>query len=283
MKFRQFALPAVLCLGGILAAGLFGCGGNSVGPNTTSQVRVFNALVNTPPVGVDMVVRDVTSTPLASGLAFAQLAPGPGSTATGYFVVASGGNPTIGTGVDFDAYAHGAETNNVKIAHDNFLLDPHTAGQTNGTYTVVVGGDANATAGSAAAPFIQRYFDAVNIPSGTTSAYVRVINLATDTPSSGLSIANNGQAITGMTGIVYRGTTSSNGTEYVALTVTAGQPFNFSVLNNVNTPIPTQTNISSITLQAGHAYTIFLVGDVSGTPQHFDVAIAQDFPTTATP
>lgn len=259
-----------------LVGGLVGCGGLGTGPNTTSRVRLLNALVGSPSGGVNIVQRGipVNSTPLLYG----QILPPANGGVSAYYTVVSGGNALTGTGVNTDVYAAPSVSGTPLAPEASFLLSPHTPGQSDGTYTILVAGVMGQTGNQA--PVLLRALDSVpSIPYNTTNTYVRVINLAPDTAgTAGITLLNNGLPIQGLSNIAY-GTPSSSSSNYVALSVVAGSTFNFSVVTaSSNTPIPTKTDISHVTLQAGHAYTLFFIGEVNpknGAPP-FDVILTQD-------
>ncbi|CCW36271.1 hypothetical protein CWRG_01602 [Chthonomonas calidirosea] len=258
-----------------LAFVLVGCGGLGTGPNTTSRVRLLNALIGGPSGGVNIVQRGmpVNTQPLLYG----QILPSANGGISAYYTVVSGGDAITGTGVNTDVYAAPAVSGTPLAPEASFLLSPHTPGQSDGTYTIIVAGIVGQT--GAEGPTLFRAID--NVPSisyGTTNAYLRVINLAPDTAgTAGITLLNNGLPIQGLTNISY-GTPSSS-SNYVPLSVVAGSTFDFSVVAaGSNTPIPTQSDISHVTLQAGHAYTMFFIGEVNpinGAP-HFDVILTED-------
>ena len=89
--------------------------------------------------------------------------------------------------------------------------------------------------------------------------------MAPDTVSTtGLTLDSNGQAVAGLTNIAYgAASTSSN---YVAIPLTNSAPLSFTLtFGAANQAVTTTTPLNSLNLQAGHAYTLFLTGEVNPT------------------
>lgn len=259
---KNAALLGSLVLLSVCMAGCGNAGG--VGPNTTSRVRFLNALVLGPSQGVDLVQRGLIVT---SGVAvtFDSVAPpitgiSPLST---YYTVPAGGNSLSGSGVDTDCYPYPLSTGTPVAPQQSFFLAPNTPGQSDGTYTVAVAGIVGS---STAPPTIFRFIDsAPSISQSLNVTYLRVINLAPDTVSTtGLTLDSNGQAVAGLSGITYGAVSSSS--NYVAIPLTNSAPLSFTLtFGAANQPVTTTTPLNSLNLSAGHAYTLFLTGEVNPT------------------
>ncbi len=253
MKIRHLVFPAIVCLAGALAAGLTGCGSSSSnGTNAVSQVRALNA-VQGGPNAVDIYERDIIA--LATGVAYGQVSP-----ATGYMQVASGGNATFGSGqVDFTAYPTGTTptvAGTGDITRNQWILDNHGAGTTNGTYTVALAGIVGQT--GTTAPKLVRLIDNPSIAAGTSAAYIRLANLVPDSASTGIQLYNNGGPVTGLSGVVYTADTPAS--NYVPITILNGQALSLSVRDSSNN---TLLNTVPGQFAAGHAYTVFVIGEVN--------------------
>lgn len=259
----------------IFGVALTGCGSLGSGPNTISRVRLVNALIGSPNGGVNFVQRGLAVN-LNSAVLYGQVQPS-GVPFVNYYTVVSGGNSITGGGVNTDLYPAPATSGAVLAPEQSFLLSPHTSGQSDGTYTIIAAGIVGQNGGNA--PALLRAIDNVPaIPSGTSNTYLRVINLAPDTVgTAGLNMNSNGQPIQGLVNIAY-GTPNSS-SNYIAIPTTGNTLFNLSVTYAVsNASIPTQHSLNGMSLLAGHAYSIFLIGEVnptSGAPA-FDYILAED-------
>jgi hypothetical protein len=266
MSVRKFVPHVALSLLGALGLGLVGCGGGSSNPNTSSNVRVVNALVGVPGSGaIDLAERSPTAyIPNGQNVAY--------GAASKYGTVAADNVNAINifasaTGVPATTLAQGSYT------------------QTNSFYyTEVVTGVVGAAAGSATAPQVLQFTD--DIPAGTIqntqNAAVRVINASPGLPTS-IQVYNdtNGPvAITDLGTIAYGHTNPAAGNNIATgyLIVPAGT-YTFSIRDNVGNIIAPATAgaLTGLTLKAGTAYTIITVGS-PGTAQPFDVKVIQDYP-----
>ncbi len=249
----------------LLSVAMAGCGNaGGVGPNTTSRERFLNALVLGPSQGVDLVQRGLMVT-TGGAVSFGTVAPAitGASQLSTYYTVAAGGNSLTGSGVDTDCYPYPSTSGTPVAPQQSFFLAPNTPGKTDGTYTIAVGGLVGSTT---APPTIFRFIDsAPSISQSLNVTYLRVINLAPDTVSTtGLTLDSNGQAVAGLTNIAYgAASTSSN---YVAIPLTNSAPLSFTLtFGAANQAVTTTTPLNSLNLQAGHAYTLFLTGEVNPT------------------
>ncbi len=263
---------AVLVLATTLASGC----GLGTGTNTTSRVRLFNALVNGPVAGASFVQRGVPLN-IASPVLYGGMSPGSSAvTPPQYYTVVSGGSSITGSGVNTDVYAYPSISGSTLAQEQSFLMDPHTAGATDGTYTIAVAG---ITGSLTAPPTLFRFIDAAPTISGTTpTTFLRVINLAPDTVgTTGLSVDSNNQPITGLTNIGYGApSTSSN---YAPIQIIGGSSLSLSIrFGAANQVVSTATSISTVNLLVGHAYTLFLIGEVNpanGAPA-LDAVLTED-------
>lgn len=249
MVTRRILLLSGLGLVGAMAFGLFGCSnGNSIGPggNTTSNVREFSALAGTPnSVGIDFYQRSLSTPTLASNILLGQ--------STAYRLIPAG------NGINTFVVLTGTQA--PILAQGSVTLDPHTTGQSNGTFTIVAAGVYGSAQGSATAPQIIRFID--NYPSlaqmGANNAAVRLINVAPGSPP--LSLVNNSAAvpttIPGLTGVTYGSVSSAtgviSGTNYAP--VPAGT-YNLVVTDNVGNAVGSV----SFTFAAGTPYTVWVYG-----------------------
>lgn len=277
---RRATLSVALCLSATLASGLVGCGSGG-SSNSSSLERVFNGLVGStvPANGVDFVQRSAVVNlygPVPFG-AFQPNASQPAPSALNgsayYFTVASAGNGTLGVnGVTTNVYPGGNDGGTPLAPSVSEVLEPHDANTTDGTFTIAVAGVLGSTS---APPQILRYVDNPNIPTGSPDAFVRIINLSPDSGSITLDSTSNGvtQQVNGLQNITY-----TNASNYVAIPVQGtSQTFNFSVYNGASF-YTLKSNLSAVSLSAGHAYTFVLIGAVNPAtaPQPLDLAIAQD-------
>jgi hypothetical protein len=224
------------------AVALVGCGGDSsLGPggNTTSQVRVLDAMASPGVAAVDIAQR-TNNVYLVQNVPYGQ--------ATAYKAVASA------NGVNHFIYQTGTTTE-VAPQHQ-FDLSP------NAVYTLAVIGDTSQAAGSTYAPQLIRIIDNRPAPSTLTNnkIAIRVINLApsNDASLSGISLYNAGQPITGLTGVTY-----GNATNYVTLPISGA--FSFSVNNSTSNnpialPAATVSGLAAATLTPGKSYSLVVLG-----------------------
>ncbi len=254
MKTPSLLASAAL-LGSLSLMAFTGCGTGS-GPNTTSRVRLFDALVGGPAGGISIVQRGMALN--ASALAYGTAAP---SSVNAYYTVVSGGSSITGSGVNTDVYAWPSVSGAALAPEQSFLLSPNTAGQNNGTYTIAAAG---ITGSTTTPPVLYRFID--NAPALTSTLNVvalRVINLAPDTAgTTGLSLDNNNQPVLGLSNIAYGDPASS--ASYIQIPILNGIPFQFSITyGSANQKVNTQTPLSNIALVSGHSYTLFLIGEVN--------------------
>jgi hypothetical protein len=274
MLTRKLGLLPWIGTFGVLAALLAGCGGNSsLGPgaNTTSRVRVFNALGGCPGTGAVTVLQSNNSVALnpANGVAY--------GTASGYQLVRSG------NGINTNVYTAGTTTPPLapQVSVD---LAPHDTNSNNGTYTVAVSGVCGQTTGAPAAPQIKRYIDNPGTPA-TNQALLRVVNLSPDAGSVVLyNTSGNPPVPIAVAGFPTNGVGYLGNTDYVAVTPIAGQSFNFSLIS-AGQALPLPANAGVANLQAGNAYTLFVFGEVNptGGGQPLNIVLVQDAPITNPP
>lgn len=258
MVFRKAGLAAGAGMAVILAALLTGCGGdNSIGPsaNATSRVRVFNALGNNS--GSIDVLTSSNSVALnaSGGVAY--------GTASNYQLVRAGN--------DVNAAAYPTGTTTTPLATNSSIgnLNSHTAGQNDGTETVIVAGVVGQAANTGFGPQILRFIDEPNPP--TDQAQIRVINLV---PATGSLVLYNGSVV--VPGLPTNGVTYGSGTGYANVSLVGGQ--NFSLNAYVGSQALLTTPVA-VTLQPGYAYTVFVFGGgVSGQP--VNMVVIQDAPIT---
>ncbi len=254
---------------------LSGCG-LGTGANTTSRVRLFNALVNGPVAGASFVQRGVPLN-IASPVLYGQMSPAVSTTSVAqYYTVVSGGSSITGAGVNTDVYAYPSISGTTLAPEQSFLLDPHTAGSSVGTYTIAVAGISGSTT---APPTLFRFIDAAPAISGTTpTTFLRVINLASDTAgTTGLSVDSNNQPIAGLTNIAYGAPTSSS--NYVPIQIVGSSSLSLSIrFGAANQVVSTITPLNAVNLMVGHAYTLFLIGEVNPVNggQALDAILTQD-------
>ncbi len=260
---------------GATATFLSGCG-LGTGTNTTSRVRLFDALVNGPVAGVSFVERGVPLN-IATPVTYGQFSPGATSTTPAqYYTVVSGGSSITGAGVNTDVYSYPSISGTTLAPEQSFLLDPHTAGSTNGTYTMAVAG---ITGSTTAPPTLYRFIDDAPAISGTTpTTFLRVINLAPDTAgTTGLSVDSNNQPIAGLTNIAYGSPSSSS--SYVPIQIVGSSTLSLSIrFGAANQVVTTVTPLNAVNLLVGHAYTLFLIGEVNpvnGAPA-LDAVLTED-------
>jgi hypothetical protein len=285
MFARKWSVCAAVGILGAFVLGLFGCGGSSNNSNSTSLLRVFNALVNTPAAGLTVTARNNVKLNPNSPLLFKQEFPGPqvvSGRLVPYGAIASGGNIAI-TVLPFP----GNDTSTQIVKSNSITLDA-SSGPGSGTYTLAIAGINGQASGSGAAPSITRLIDnfAANPAPSSPTAYIRVVNLSPDSPSGGLTLFNtSGGTSTILSGnngslqnVVYAPTNNSGGiTNYINVPLTgSSQVFHLTVRNQAGTVIPTATDISNVTFKSPIAYTIFLVGQTIAGGQAFDAVILAD-------
>jgi hypothetical protein len=288
MFARKWSVCAAVCVLGVYALGLFGCG-DSNSSNSTSRVRVLNALINTPATGVDFYLRNSIKMNQNGPLAFQGFYPGAQINVDNE--LSFYGDITSGTGSDITVFQ--GNNTNVQIVKQSKDFDPHDTGST-GTYTLAVAGINGQTGDTG--PIILRLID--NWPTGTPStptAYVRLVNLAPASPAGGLTIYNvsGGVAtkVAGLENVEYAGPNANAGvTNYISIPLTGTtQTFSLQVRGSTSgTLIPTASNISAVTLTSGVSYTFFLVGNIIQPvgAQPFDMLILGDYspnPLTVAP
>lgn len=260
------ALPAV-ALVGACALTLVGCGGGDgpVSPNDSSKVRVFNAVVGSPDasgaVNVYQRGAKLTLTPVGFGTAqpAGQLTQG-----NNYGTVASG------TGIDTFIYgvtSQAALPNSITKVDFTRLFN----------YTLVPYGIFNTTTPDPNFPAkILRLDDSIPNITGTNNAAFRVVNIAPGSPN--LTVYNisgtppTAIAVGGLSNISY-GNTSGY------ITLPAGN-YNLSLRDAVSgTAFATPTDTTAISLQAAHAYTLFVIGQPNAVApnQPFDARFVLDF------
>jgi hypothetical protein len=263
MLLRKAGLLTCAGIAVFCAAVLTGCGGNnSVGPgaNTTSRVRVFNALENVPNNAAIDILTSSTAVALNS----------PGGVAYGlssnYMLVRAG------NGVNANVYPTGTMTNPLASSNSIGNLDPHTSGSNNGTFTVAAAGVVG-QAGNLA-PQIIRFIDAPNTPPAG-QALIRLINLAPNANSAVLeNISGNPPSAVAIPGFPTNGIAYAAGSDYVAVTPIAGQSFNLNVFSGGQALL---ANAVTANFQAGNTYSIYIFGGgMAGFPNA--LAITQDAP-----
>lgn len=270
MVSRKHLLLAGLGLIGVLALGLSGCGGNnnSVGPssNAVSGVRTFDALACTSSNSINIVQRG-SNLNQAGALGYGQIQPAglvqhPSGIPASYYYLVNSGN-----GVSTTAYPTGSQT---QLANSSFTLN------TNTNYTIAAVGDCTQAAGNAQAPSLQQLTDnppsTSSIPANT--AEVRVVNFSPN--STPLSIWNNSaNPPTAISGLSTQGFNTSSGSSYVAV---PANTYNLTVRNSAGTTLTTQSSLSAVNFAAGHAYTIFIIGEINPASgiQPFDAKVVQD-------
>jgi hypothetical protein len=282
MKLRFVLILASLL--GMFALGLFGCGGSN-NSNSTSLLRVFNALVNTPAAGLTVTARNNVklnpNTPLAFGQAFptAQIV---GGVLTDYGAIASGSN------IAFTVLPFPGNDTSTQIVKSNSITLNASTGPGIGTYTLAIAGINGQASGTGVAPSITRLVDnfASNPNPGTPTAFIRMVNLCPDTPSGGLTLFNTSGGTSTVVGgsngqlnnVVYAPNNNTGGiTNYINVPLTgATQVFHLSVRNQAGTVIPTATDISNVTLTSPRSYTIFLVGQITAGGQPFNAIVVLD-------
>jgi hypothetical protein len=130
-----------------------------------------------------------------------------------------------------------------------------------------------------APPTLFRFIDAAPTINGTTpTTFLRVINLAPDTVgTTGLSVDSNNQPISGLANIGYGAPTSSS--KYAPIQIIGGSSLSLSIrFGAANQVVSTATSLSSVNLLVGHAYTLFLIGEVNpanGAPA-LDAVLTED-------
>jgi len=246
MFLRRQATVGILCA---LALALFGCGGSSLtkpfgtNPNDTNHERAFNALIGAPGGTIDIAQRgaNLNTQPLALGGAGA------------YRVV------TSGVSIQTFAYQSGTQTQVTQPASVSMSKD--------GFYTQAAVGIVGTT--GVTVPKMVQFTDLFPSVQGTGNVGIRLINLSPGSPAISLynTTGNPPSAvpISGLTNIDY--TVASNyivaaaGTYNLTLRDTAG---------NVLFTIPAQP------LQAGHGYTVFVIGQLGGALA-LSAAVITDF------
>src|SRR5579871_284078 len=251
MSLRKATTGVVLGLGGIVIALLSGCGGNSsLGPgaNTTSQLRSINTLVCANYNTLNFAQR-TASINIATGVVYGQT--------TSYTTVPSG------NGVNDFAVQNGAV-----VAQNAYDLQP------NSTYSLVATGDCSQSSGSGVGPALLQFTD--NPPTAAqlgSNAGLRVVHVApiSNATYQTIDLYNAGQPLNGLTNIAYGGATG-----YAVLPAAIYNLTLHSHANNSLLALPnaTATALSSLTLSAGHSYTLFVIGTTGGVANEpFDVKV----------
>lgn len=274
MLTRKLGLLTWIGSFGAIAALLAGCGGNnSLGPgaNTTSRVRVLNALGGCPGAGMITVLQSNNSVALnpAGGVTY--------GAASGYQLVRSGNS------INTNVYTPGTTANPLapQVSVD---LAPHDANSNNGTYTVAVSGVCGQATGAPAAPQIKRYIDNPGTPAAN-QALLRLVNLSPDAGSVVLyNTSGNPPVPIAVAGFPPNGVAYLGNSDYVGVTPIAGQSFNFSLIS-AGQALPLPANAGVATLQAGNAYTLFLYGEVNpaGGGKLLNLVLVQDAPIANPP
>ena len=274
MSFRKLASLTTLSLVGILLTG-FGCSSGNSSPSGTANIRTVNALVGTTTSVINFAQGTSTTTPFTSNVGYGTV-DNAGTT---------GGYVSVNAGLGDNFYALTTSSTNNLITSAAYNIAANT------NYTLIAFGDYQASASSGATPTLIPYQD--TLPSTATlssttppSAAIRIIHVAPITTSPNVTagyqtvdIYNNGVAVSGLTGIAY-------GSASTYVTVPAGT-FNFTLhTHTTHTAIPlaSQTNLSSQSLGAGHAYTLIFIGtdDNGGTAptpaslDPFDIKVLSD-------
>lgn len=245
MSFRKSASLAALSLVGALLVGLFGC---STGSSTTSgntSMRTVNALVGSTTSVVNFTETSPTATPFTSNVNYGTAAP---QNQTPPYV-------TVGAGLGVNFYV---------LVGQNLATSAAYNITANTDYTLIAFGDPQASTSSGQTPTLIPFQD--NLPStatlGATNTAIRIIHVApaftlsANAANQYVSLYSNGSPITGMTNIQY-----GNASSYVQ--IPAGS-YSLTLHNQsgatIALPTQTATNLSSISLGAGHAYTLLFVG-----------------------
>lgn len=254
MSLRKATAGAVSLFAGALISLMSGCGGNtSIGPgaNTTSNLRSVNALVCGSYNTLNIAQRTSTAN-IATGVVYGQ--------STAYSTVPSGNGVN-----DY------AVQNSTVVAQSAFDLHP------NGVYTLVAAGDCSQTAGNSAAPNLFQFTDSPPTTAQLGSnAALRVIHVAPATAAGyqTIDVYNAGLPLANLTNISY-----GNASVYATLPSATYNLTLHSHANNTLLPLPaaTTTALSSLTLAAGHSYTLLILGTTGAVPNEgFDAKLIAD-------
>ncbi|HLK57874.1 MAG TPA: DUF4397 domain-containing protein [Chthonomonadaceae bacterium] len=238
MGTRKHLLLAGSGLACVLALGLAGCSSdNSIGPsaNTTSNVRVFNALSGVSGNAVTVTQRTTTATPMVNSLNYGQ--------STGYFLAPAG------NGITTYVLQSGTQT---VITSGSVTLHPHNTGQNTGTSTIILAGIAGQP--SPNNPQILQFQDGWpnNVPANQSA--IRFINAAVGSPP--LTLNNNASGtltpLPNQQQISY--TQSSFNPNYFN---EPSGPYNFVVTDNAGHQWAT---LPGQNLTSGLAYTVIVYG-----------------------
>lgn len=250
----------------VLALLIAGCGGNSsLGPsaNSNSRVRVFNALQGSPGTGAIDVLQSNNSVNLNPGGSVNY------GVASPYVLIRSG------NGINTNVYQTGTTTNPLapQVSID---LTPHDTGSNNGTYTVVVAGVAGQNAGNTT-PQIIRLIDNPATPAAG-QALIRFVNLSPDAGNVTLfNTSGNPPVAVAIPGQPGNGIAYNVTTDYLTVTPVNGQAFNLGVFTGGQS-LTLPNNAGTVTLTAGKAYTIYLIGEVTPANggQPLNLIVAED-------
>jgi hypothetical protein len=259
MKSGRLKLPALLCLAGTLATGLWGCGSdNSLGPGTNNygNYRVFNGLLvsnNAAGAAINVELRTPTSQPVITGLAEDTLYP-----TTNYLQTA------VGNGVNFYAFEPGATTPTVSSSFDvqaSTYYSVFVTGVYIPTTNTVTGGQVVRLTDTTPTSQLQ---SSAGVP--TQNAAIRIFHGSPNTPTLSVSNDTSGSPtdIPGFDGIAYAtasGNTNTSGLTGGYLVVPAGTNYTFTVYTGTSGPsgqlLLTIPNFNPV---AGTAYTIIITG-----------------------
>lgn len=240
---RSFTRNCILAT--CAAIGLAGCGSgnNSLGPggNTTSRVRMFNALACPDASSLDVAER--TNTEIAfSGVGYSQ--------ATDYVTLPSG------NGINHFILKAGTRTE--EAPQTPLTLKPNT------NYTFAAIGDCAQTI-SALSPKLIELTDTVPNSLNGSMISIRLVNItpSADLTTESVDLYNQGQPIGGLGGVLY-----GKASEYV--TLPSGPNYDFTVRttgshNPVTIPANSLSTLNSDAAMGGGAYTVFLIGEINGS------------------
>jgi hypothetical protein len=258
---------SAVCAASLLAILLAGCGSDNE-PNTQNenQIRLFNGFV--PAAGASSTVNVASggqSLTTANGLNACSFSPTSGYQAFS-FANNSFSPVATGSGVTGSISATGA---------------PLTLSGNDTRYSVVIAGQSGQVGTLQPQVFvIPDYTPAMlAIPNG--QAAVRVVNLSPTASQFSLFNSVNGGAATavgtGTSNIGYGFSQATNGYTLV----TAGSANNLSLRDTANLGTDLTLNggnLSNFTFQSGHAYTVFVCGQVGNANSPLTATVVQDFP-----